>query len=238
MLVDRAPQVPQPAVDPDEHLVEVPLVAGARAPPAQLVGVGPPELRTPGPDRLLTHRDTAYEHQLLDLTQAEREPEVQPHAVVDDLDRVAVAPGRRRCGGHPTNPPRSPTLTNVTVPGPSHPITARSSGALYRPVPAPPVATNYGSWWPVSTSLSSGSSAAQVHIGGVGELPRVNGIGPHLIPLGGVGTIQVAGWTYWSTWTGGLVLLGLTGLNATAPITARTSSNLVTFCRWIGPYCV
>jgi hypothetical protein len=36
--------------------------------------------------------------------------------VVDDLDRVAVALVRRRCVGHPTNPPRSPTLTNVTVP--------------------------------------------------------------------------------------------------------------------------
>ena len=116
MLVDRAPQVPQPAVDPDEHLVEVPLVAGARAPPAQLVGVDLPELGAPPPDRLVTHRDTAYEHQLLDLAEAEREPEVQPHAVVDDLDRVAVALVRRRCSGHPTNPPRSPTLTNVTVP--------------------------------------------------------------------------------------------------------------------------
>jgi hypothetical protein len=73
---------------------------------------------------------------------------------------------------------------------PSHSITARSSGSLYRTVPAPSVATNYGSWWPVSTSLPSGSSAAQVHIVGVGELPRVNGIGPHLIPLGGVGTIS------------------------------------------------
>ena len=73
---------------------------------------------------------------------------------------------------------------------PSHSITTRSSGSLYRPVPAPSVATNYGSWWPVSTSLPSGSSAAQVHIVGVGELPRVNGIGPHLIPLGGVGTIS------------------------------------------------
>ena len=82
----------------------------------QLVGVGLPELGAPPPDRLVTHRDTAYQHQLLDLTEAEREPEVQPHAVVDDLDRVAVALVRRRCGGHPTNPPRSPTLTNVTVP--------------------------------------------------------------------------------------------------------------------------
>jgi hypothetical protein len=116
VLVDRAPQVPQPAGDPDEHPVEVPLVAGARAPPAQLVGVGLPELGASPPDRLLTHRDTAYEHQLLDLTEAEREPDVQPHAVVDDLDRVAVALLRRRRGAHPTNPPRSPTLTNVTVP--------------------------------------------------------------------------------------------------------------------------
>jgi len=41
--------------------------------------------------------------------------------VVDDLDRVAVALVRRRCGGHPTNPPRSPTLTNVTVPFPRIP---------------------------------------------------------------------------------------------------------------------
>ena len=48
---------------------------------AQLVGVGLPELGAP-PDRLVTHRDTAYQHQLLDLTKAEREPEVQPHAVM------------------------------------------------------------------------------------------------------------------------------------------------------------
>ena len=116
MRVDRAPPVPQPAVDADEYLVEVPLVAGAWAPPAQLVGVGLPEVGALPPDRHVTHGDTAYEHQLLDLTEALREPEVQPHAVVDDLDRVAVARVRRRCGGYPTNPPRSPTLTNVTVP--------------------------------------------------------------------------------------------------------------------------
>src|SRR5580693_1802336 len=71
-----------------------------RAPPAQLVGVGMPELGAPPPDRLVTHRDTAYEHQLLDLTQAEREPKVQPHAVVDDLDRVAVALVRRHSSAH------------------------------------------------------------------------------------------------------------------------------------------
>jgi len=47
-------------------------LAGARAPPAQLVGVGLPELGAPPPDRLVTHGDTACKHQLLDLTEAER----------------------------------------------------------------------------------------------------------------------------------------------------------------------
>src|SRR5262249_9518131 len=83
-------------------------VAGARAPPAPLVGVALPELGAPPPDRLLTHRDTANEHQLLDLTEAEREPEGQPHAAVDDLNRLAVTRLRRRRGAHPTNPPRCP----------------------------------------------------------------------------------------------------------------------------------
>ena len=59
----------------DEDFIEMPLVSGAGAAPAQLVGVGLPELGAPPPDRLVTHRDTAYEHQLLDLTEAEREPE-------------------------------------------------------------------------------------------------------------------------------------------------------------------
>src|SRR6202453_3496761 len=94
----------------------MPRVAGARAPPTQLVGVGRPELGAPPPDRLVAHHDTTCQRQLLDLMKAQREPKVQPHAVVDDLDRVAVALVRRRCGAHPTDPPRSPTLTNVTVP--------------------------------------------------------------------------------------------------------------------------
>ena len=118
VLVDRAPQVLLCAVDLDEHLIEVPFVAGPRAPPAQLVGVGLPELGAPAPDRLVGDDDTAFEHQLLDLTEAEREPEVQPHAVVDDLGRVPEPFIRRACSGHdrrscPSSPSR---LTNLTVP--------------------------------------------------------------------------------------------------------------------------
>ena len=43
MLVDRAPQVPLCAVDLHKHLIKVPLIARAGAPPAQVVGVDLPE---------------------------------------------------------------------------------------------------------------------------------------------------------------------------------------------------
>src|SRR6476659_10488532 len=88
------------------------LSPGAGAPAAQLVGVCLPELRTPAPDRLITHHNTTRKHQLLDLTKARREAKVQPHTMVDDLHWVAVALVRRRCGAHPTDPSRrrhSPT---------------------------------------------------------------------------------------------------------------------------------
>src|SRR5271157_1068600 len=45
-------------------------------------------------------------------------PWSSPTPVSAGLSCGSVPPGslvRRRCGGHPTNPPRSPTLTNVTV---------------------------------------------------------------------------------------------------------------------------
>src|SRR5271163_2942746 len=77
---------------------------------------GLPELGTPAPDRLVADHDATCQHQLLDLTKAQREPQVQPDAVIDDLQRVAVALVRRRCGAHPRDLSRSPMLTNVTVP--------------------------------------------------------------------------------------------------------------------------
>jgi hypothetical protein len=91
MLIDSTPQIMLPTIDPNEHLVEVPLVTGLWTSAAELVGVGLPEFGAPPPDRLVADHDTAFEHKFLDLTEAERESKVQPHAVVDDFDRVAVA---------------------------------------------------------------------------------------------------------------------------------------------------
>jgi hypothetical protein len=46
VLIDRRPQIAPLAVVVYEHLSKVPLVAGSGAAPAQLVGVGMPELGT------------------------------------------------------------------------------------------------------------------------------------------------------------------------------------------------
>jgi hypothetical protein len=86
VLVDRAPKVVPRAVDPDEHFVTVPFVTGQWAASAQPAGVGLPEFRAPAADRFLADRDTAFEHEFLDLTEAKREPKIQPHAVVNDVD--------------------------------------------------------------------------------------------------------------------------------------------------------
>ena len=86
-MVDRAPQVPLCAGDRDEHLIEVPFVAQPPTTTAQLVRVLGPEPVAPGPDRLLGHLDTTFEHQLRHVAQAQREPVLQPDAMADDLGR-------------------------------------------------------------------------------------------------------------------------------------------------------
>jgi hypothetical protein len=67
LLVDRPPEVLSLAVDLDENLVQVPLVAGLGAAAAQLSGVGRAQLRAPLPDGLVRDDHTAGEPQLLDL---------------------------------------------------------------------------------------------------------------------------------------------------------------------------
>ncbi len=53
VLIHRSPQVAPLVVDRDEHLVEMPFVPRASPAPAQGVGAGLPELRTPLPYRLV-----------------------------------------------------------------------------------------------------------------------------------------------------------------------------------------
>jgi hypothetical protein len=73
------------AVDPEEHLIQVPPVAGSQTAAAQAGGVCLSELEAPFADSFVGEGDAPHGHQLLDVAIAEGEAEVQPHAVADDL---------------------------------------------------------------------------------------------------------------------------------------------------------
>ena len=88
--VDGPPQILPTAVDRQEHLVEMPRVAGSGLAAAQPAGVFRPELDTLLPDRLVGDDHAADQHELLDLTEAQREAVMQPYAVRDDLRRIPV----------------------------------------------------------------------------------------------------------------------------------------------------
>ena len=93
------------------HFVQVPLVAGLRQPAPDLVGERLAELEAPLPHGLVADRDAAGGEDLVHMAQAQREAEVEPDGVADDLGREPVAgvAGRgRRC--HPAR-----------LPGPVHP---------------------------------------------------------------------------------------------------------------------
>jgi hypothetical protein len=63
VLIDRPPQILLNAIDLDEHLVEVPLIARSGCPTPQLAGALGTEPRTPGTDRLVRHLDPTLGHQ-------------------------------------------------------------------------------------------------------------------------------------------------------------------------------
>jgi hypothetical protein len=69
----------------------VPLVARSRAPTAQLIGIGLPELPAPIPHRLIRQEEATFRHELFDLPVAQAEAEIQPDTVADDLDREPMA---------------------------------------------------------------------------------------------------------------------------------------------------
>ena len=69
----------------------MPLVSSRRQTPPDPVGEHLAELERPLPHALMANEDAACGQHLLDHTQAEREAEIQPDGVADDLGREAVA---------------------------------------------------------------------------------------------------------------------------------------------------
>ena len=87
----------RPAKDrPSDHrfqidLVEVPSRMRLQATLSQVGRDHRSEVIHPTPNRLVGHRHSAFRQQILDVTQAEGEPEVEPYRWVNDFGREAVS---------------------------------------------------------------------------------------------------------------------------------------------------
>src|ERR671938_2062935 len=116
VLVHGTPEIVHLAADADEDLVQVPLVARTRSPPAQLVGEGLAELETPAADALVGDDHAALGQDQLHVAQAQAEDVVQPVGMGDDLSRKAVTVVRVGRVSHPATlaypaSARQPALT-------------------------------------------------------------------------------------------------------------------------------
>src|SRR3954447_7534610 len=103
MLIDGPPEIMVHALDADENLIHVPLVAGSWPTPAQSVGKTRCKFLTPGPHRLVRDEHTAFREDQRDIPKTETEEVIQPDGVADDLawERMAVMGVGWR--GHPTS---------------------------------------------------------------------------------------------------------------------------------------
>lgn len=90
VLVLRAPQPVLPAVDSDEHFIEVPLIASGQGGGANPPGNAQAKPYRPALHRLVGQLDAARGQQLLNHAQAQGETVVQPHRIADHLGWEAV----------------------------------------------------------------------------------------------------------------------------------------------------
>jgi hypothetical protein len=91
VLIHGTPKIMLNAQDPDEHLVEVPLVARSGTAAAQTTGKVPAEFLAPAPHRLVGDDDAALSQKQLNIAQAEAEHMIQPYSMDDDLRGEAMA---------------------------------------------------------------------------------------------------------------------------------------------------
>jgi hypothetical protein len=100
-LIHGAPQILVLAVDSNEHLIQVPMVAQPSLASAQFASIGGTEFLRPLPDRLIGHDDPPLGEKILDLSEAQAEAMVSPDRLADDLGRKPIAPvTRSRTSGH------------------------------------------------------------------------------------------------------------------------------------------
>ena len=90
-MVDGPPQVHPFASDPHHHPVQVPLVARARTAPSQPPRDHRSELQHPAPDGSVRDIETTAAKEILDVSIAESETQVEPDRMLNDSRGIAVA---------------------------------------------------------------------------------------------------------------------------------------------------
>src|SRR5205823_12527006 len=117
LVIDGAPEVHPLAGDPHHPLVEMPEIAWPRALPAPPARDRWTELQHPAPYRFVGDVEPALGQQFLHVPVAQREAEIQPDRVLDDLGREAMAAVAER-GHADTLPdtPLTPDPVSVTMP--------------------------------------------------------------------------------------------------------------------------
>jgi hypothetical protein len=73
ILIDGAPKIMLHTQDPDEHLIEVPLISGSWSTTSQTIGEIRPEFLPPAPYRLVGDVDATLSQDQLNIPQAEAE---------------------------------------------------------------------------------------------------------------------------------------------------------------------
>ena len=91
VLIHGAPKIMLHALDPNEHLVQMPLVTGPWTTAAQAGGKGLTELLAPAPNCLIGHNNATLGQQKLNISKAEAEHVIQPDSMADDLGGKAMA---------------------------------------------------------------------------------------------------------------------------------------------------
>ena len=79
LIIDRPPQIHPPPADLHDRLVQMPPTRRSITAPTQIGGDQRPKLDHPAPDRLAADLDPALGHQLFDIADAQREPEIPAH---------------------------------------------------------------------------------------------------------------------------------------------------------------
>ena len=108
VLVDGTPEILTLALDADEELVQVPRIAQSPFSPPQCPRVLGADLSAPVANALVGDGDSTLRQEILDVSEAQAEPVIQPDGVADDLGWEPVAAVAGCAAVHlPTLPPMS-----------------------------------------------------------------------------------------------------------------------------------